>query len=58
MDLNAKLAQDYKQKVDNFLIILDTSGTMSQRLTKDKGDSRKKLDMAKNIFFDHLTKLV
>jgi OOP family OmpA-OmpF porin len=48
-DLNAKLAEDYKQKVDNFLILLDTSGTMSRRLTKDTGDNRTKLDSAKDI---------
>jgi OOP family OmpA-OmpF porin len=49
MDLNAKLAQGYKQKVDNFLIVLDTSGTMGMRLTKEKGDNRTKLDMAKDV---------
>ena len=49
MDLNAKLAQGYKQKVDNLLIVLDTSGTMGMRLTKEKGDNRTKLDMAKDV---------
>jgi OOP family OmpA-OmpF porin len=49
VDLSKKLTQGYKQKVDNFLIILDTSGTMSMRLTKAKGDNRTKLDMAKDI---------
>jgi len=49
MDVSAKLAQGYKQKVDNFLIVLDTSGTMGMRLTKEKGDNRTKLDMAKDV---------
>jgi OOP family OmpA-OmpF porin len=49
MDLNAKLAQGYKQKVDNFLLVVDTSGTMGMRLTKEKGDNRTKLDMAKDV---------
>jgi OOP family OmpA-OmpF porin len=49
MDLNAKLAQGYKQKVDNLLIVLDTSGTMGHRLTKEKSDNRTKLDMAKDV---------
>jgi OOP family OmpA-OmpF porin len=48
-DLSAKLDQGYKQKVDNFLIVLDTSATMANRLTKEKGDCRSKLDMAKDI---------
>jgi OOP family OmpA-OmpF porin len=49
MDLNAKLTQGYKQKVDNFLIVLDTSDTMGMRLTNEKGDNRTKLDMAKDV---------
>jgi len=52
MDLNAKLAQGYKQKVDNFLIVLDTSGTMGMRLTKGKGNNRTKLDMAKDVAYN------
>ncbi len=49
VDLESKLAHKYVKKVDNFLIVLDTSGTMSQRLTKEKGDNRRKLDMAKDV---------
>jgi len=48
-DLSAKLNEGYKQKVDNFLVITDTSGTMSNKLTKKPGDYRAKLDMAKDI---------
>jgi OOP family OmpA-OmpF porin len=49
VDLETRLAHKYVQKVDNFLIVLDTSGTMSMRLTKEKGDNRRKLDMAKDV---------
>ena len=48
-DLSAKLDQGYKQKVDNFLVLLDTSSTMANRLTMDKGGYCSKFDLAKDI---------
>ena len=49
-DLSAKLSQGYRQKVDNFLIILDTSATMGARSDYwSMRDGRSKLNVAKDI---------
>ena len=49
-DLSAKLSQGYKQKVDNFLIIMDTSATMAARHDYwSLRDGRSKLNVAKDI---------
>jgi OOP family OmpA-OmpF porin len=49
-DVSAKLSQGYRQKVDNFLIILDTSGTMAHRNDYwSTRDGRSKLHVAKDI---------
>jgi OOP family OmpA-OmpF porin len=49
-DLSANLSQGYKQKVDNFLIILDTSATMAERHDYwSMRDARSKLNVAKDI---------
>ncbi len=49
-DVGVKLSQGYKQKVDNFLIILDTSGTMGHRYDYwSTKDGRSKLHVAKDI---------
>jgi OOP family OmpA-OmpF porin len=49
-DLSTKLSQGYKQKVDNFLIILDTSATMAHRYDYwNMRDARSKLNVAKDI---------
>ena len=49
-DVSVKLSQGYRQKVDNFLIILDTSGTMAHRNDYwSTRDGRSKLHVAKDI---------
>ena len=49
-DVSVKLSQGYRQKVDSFLIILDTSGTMGHRYDYwSTRDGRSKLHVAKDI---------
>lgn len=50
LDLNPKLdAGGYRQKVDNFLIIFDASGTMAHSLQKSTSGYKTKLALAKGI---------
>lgn len=50
LDLNPKLdTGGYRQKVDNFLVIFDASGTMAHNLQKSTSGYQTKLDLAKGI---------
>jgi OOP family OmpA-OmpF porin len=52
VDLNARLGQGYRQKVDNFLVLFDTSGSMSRDPYSNIFSRTSKLEIAKEVVGD------